>query len=223
MSYVIPDVGSRGLITLASPFDSDVINTVEYTVDSVRSMRDLINSGSDPYTEYYAPKGITKDLYDAAVETNTVIVAFRSDNGTTINVPAQYITTYPDGNVEKYHILIASVKLGAIHDGEDLNPLLNLFTAMTQAELGLTPAINLVSIDTRAVTEYSHEYNQNQRLEVKRMALNAINDTDANNYFISNPTLTPLQYVNQLIAQIATLTSENNLLKDKVLALSTRP
>lgn len=222
--YVVPEVGSRGLITLAAPFNTLISPTTQYTVESVRTLRDLISNDVDPYTTYYqqaAATTISLSEYQSDLENNLSIVTLISDYGFTVSVPCRYIAAYPDGNVFKYHNLMVGVSLGAIYEGEDLNALLNQFSATAQALIGVTPQIKLVSVgEAFYITPDSKVYNDNARLDVKRTAVAGISDVTANNHFTTNATLTPTAYINELVSAIAARDAQIAALKQKVIDLS---
>lgn len=167
---LIPAQGSKGLFKLAAPFDTKLVPKVAYTCQAIRSIRDLVAAGEDPFKDYYEPASLTKQIYDEDVASNVYIVSLQSGVGDWVYVPTTYILSYPDMNGVMYSPTLLGFYLGIVPDSLDLSTLqddicdlisdtVGINKELIQPEILICGTPTMVSQDDAAVMEASREQN----------------------------------------------------------------
>jgi len=157
MAYpsIIPPVNTKGIYTLRTPWISDL--THEYTCFAQRRYEDLSADGTDVYTTYYAPKGLTEANYadDLAAGAFLITLASTSTSGATIYVPSTYILSYPDQSSVEYRYVVLGIGLGALYSGIDLAMLEQELSQTCTSIIGVAPTVtvNLSSLSTSVTTQ----------------------------------------------------------------------
>lgn len=95
-----PPVNARGVFVCTTPYTLP-LNAV-FKSDAVRTFKELQLRNIDVFSEYYEPKGLTRDIYEADVEVEASIVTLKSSTGEFIYVPDTYIQSYPGMNGLNY-------------------------------------------------------------------------------------------------------------------------
>ena len=95
MAYV-PTIGVAGLYQLRAPFDSQVLDGVQYTCTGVRSIQDLSANGESAFDSVYVPYNLSQDAFNADVTAGASIVTLQAAQGNRIVVPSTYIVGMPD-------------------------------------------------------------------------------------------------------------------------------
>lgn len=153
-TYLVPTISLRGLYELRAPWQNDLQVNTAYTCTAVRRLSDIVSEGKDPYTLFYVPKNISKDLYDQDVDNGVLIVTLQTSDGATVRVPNSYIAKIPGAGAVPYNVLILSVNLGAIADSKDLSPYLTKVEELTLATLGIEATANLAVVsNTQMLTK----------------------------------------------------------------------
>lgn len=143
---LIPTTGLRGIYTVRAPFNTLLMAGVAYTCISVRGVAELINSGVDPFTKYYAPNNITQTQFSLDTAAGMTIVTLQAAQGVWVDIPSTYIESMPDLNGVPYTPLVAAIRLGAVPDAMDLTVVKQRMSAVVLEELGIVAAVEVVQI-----------------------------------------------------------------------------
>lgn len=111
-NYIIPPIGAKGKFSFKSPFDTNTKTDTEYTVHSIRGIKELIDSGEDPEKYIYQPVGLTSTDMNTDLENNVPIVILSSGTNNYIYVPADCITSLPDISGVKYQQKMLAINIG---------------------------------------------------------------------------------------------------------------
>lgn len=171
---LVPPNGLAGVYDLRSPFAEKILPNVKYTCDSARGIAELINNGTDPFTAYYEPEGISPEQYEHDVSAGMVIVSLMGEQGIWVDVPSTYISKMPDLNGTSYTPLIAAIRLGATEDSQDLTIVKQRLKDVVVEELGVVSDVELVVYGlSTLLTQQEHE-----GLLASRLAARTENETD---------------------------------------------
>ena len=119
-------VNTTGKFTFKDPVNNAIDEAIEYNIVAVRSIKELIDTGDEPFTTIYEPLGIGKDKYREDVENNVNIIVLTNTNGNTYTyVPSTYIVDSPDSSGYKYAETLLAINLGKIPLDLDLTNLKN--------------------------------------------------------------------------------------------------
>lgn len=114
MSYVLPVIGSSGVFTLSSPFDSKVQPGERLFCKSIRSLSDYLANNEKPFDDIYKPVGLEQSDFDEDVAEDMHIVSLQNGEGYWVYVPAKYIVNYPVVNGVPYTYRSLAVALPAL-------------------------------------------------------------------------------------------------------------
>lgn len=158
MTYLIPQVGSRGKFTFASPFDAILDMDQEYTVSAVRSIKELEDSEIDPYRTIYEVVGLTEDDFSNDVYNNIPIVILVTTGGDYINIPATSILSQPDITGLKYQEKILAISLGNLPIDYDASVLEDIITSDVYTVSGIESECKVIpSSAIHIVSKESHD------------------------------------------------------------------
>lgn len=143
---LIPAISTRGLYTLAAPFNAQVLPAVPYTCVAVRKLEDIVAAGGDPKAQYYTANGIADSVYETDVADGVCIVSLQAAEGSWIYVPSSFITIMPDQGGIPYRTIVLGVSMGAIPDALDLTYIKTQITAIVKDNLGIDTTIQEVAI-----------------------------------------------------------------------------
>ena len=110
--YIIPPIGSKGKFSFKSPFDKEAKKDTEYIVYSIRSIKELIDSGEDPLKYIYKAVGLTETEMNQDLEDNIPIVILSGGTNSYLYVPANRITSLPDISGVKYQQKMLAINIG---------------------------------------------------------------------------------------------------------------
>jgi len=143
MSNLIPPIGTRGLYSLAAPFDTALEPTELYKCAGIRSFKDIENNEKDVYETYYAPYGLTQAETKRDRKDDVVIVTLISDTYAPIYVPSSYIKSYPNLANKNYQRIILSADLGPLPDYLDLTFVKDQVATAVSQSFGVVPTVNV--------------------------------------------------------------------------------
>lgn len=196
MTMVItPPIGSKGIYSLASPFDRLVDNGIEYTCLAVRKLSEYIAANEKPNDLIYKAYGI-ETQFEEDLAKDVYIVSLQSRRGHWLYVPEQYVLAFPSGSGHRYRSVSLVFALPSIPVTTDLDSIQTEVTQLIKARLGVdvkskpveTSQVTLVSDDRHieistarelAKTangpweEMQHLRNHNQELRQKLALLEA--------------------------------------------------
>lgn len=155
---LIPPIGTAGIYTLQTPFNSHLQQNVSYRCEAVRKISDFVEVGLDPYDLYYRPVGITEQKYAEDLLNSVCIVSLQSESGHWVYVPSSYITAYPNINGVPYRVIVLGVELGALPEYMDLTALKVSVSNVVRDTIGVTPDIKEVAISAlQNISQYDHD------------------------------------------------------------------
>lgn len=146
-------VNTTGKFTFKDPVNNAIDESIEYNIVAVRSIKELIDTGDEPFVTIYEPLGIGKDKYREDVENNINIIVLTNTNGNTYTyVPESFIVNVPDSSGYKYAETLLAINLGKIpldlnltNLKEEIHDLILSLTGLnTEAKEIQTSAIELV-------------------------------------------------------------------------------
>jgi len=153
LEILVPPINTKGNFSFKEPFDTLLKEDVEYTVTSIRSLSDLVNSEEDPLAGIYTASGLTEEDFKYDVENNIPIVVLLSEAGNYYYVPANRITTIPKVEGVRYQDKILAIHLGSLPVIMNLDLLKDVIKqdvydtigVDSQIEVVLASAVKLVS------------------------------------------------------------------------------
>lgn len=116
MSIPLLQVGTRGVYTLTTPFDTLLQANVQYTCIGIRKLADIVGSGSDPFADYYATHNLAQDVYEGHVGSGVAIISLQSPSGDIVYVPDVYVSGMPRLGGVPYTNLVLGLDIGALPD-----------------------------------------------------------------------------------------------------------
>jgi hypothetical protein len=186
---LIPPIGTSGIYKLKAPFDALLQSNTSYRADAARRISDYLELGVDPFEEFYDKNGLAKEIYDADVTNQVVIVSLVSAAGHWVYVPSTYILSYPDLNGVAYTVMVLGLELGAIPQYMDLSGLKNALSNLCRDTVGVVPTVKEVAIS--AVSKLSQA--DHDALEAGRQALITNTTTDRAKYLALQAQFAALQ------------------------------
>ena len=78
--YTIPTINTKGNFKFKPPYNVKEYESEIFTVDAIRSIKDMIASGEDPYKGVYQPIGMSEADYNTDSENKVPIVVLKGSN-----------------------------------------------------------------------------------------------------------------------------------------------
>jgi hypothetical protein len=174
MAGLIPALNATGLYTLRAPFDTVLLPQTSYGCVAIRRLEDIVAAGGDPFDQYFAPKGITRALYETDAAAGCVIVSLQSSSGQWVYVPSTYIASMPEQGGVPYTSMLLGIKIGAVPDSLDLSFLKTKISEIITATLGVSAEIREVANSPKTLLNQT----QHSAAESARAAAVTSNQTD---------------------------------------------
>lgn len=175
-----PTVGARGSYQLKTPFT--LTDGKVYVCEAVRSFGDLYQKNIDVFTQYYEPRGLTREKFNQDKEANANIVTLvlddPSQNREVIYVPDTYILSFPSLGGVRYNRVVMSVDFSLLPESLDLSTVKERLGVVGSEVIGKVPDVNLhLAPYSGNITESEHE-----ALEASRLDNITYQDTDHAKY-----------------------------------------
>lgn len=199
---LIPPIGTSGVYTLASPFNTQLQAQTSYKCDAIRRFADLLEVGIEPFEEYYQPVGLAETVYQQDLANNVCIISLVSNTGHWVYVPSSYIQSYPDIGGVPYIVTVLGLELGALPAYMDLTGLKAALAALCRDTIGKTPDIKEAVIS--AVEKLSQS--DHDAVETARVAAITNTQTDRARYLAAQRELDLLR---QQYAQLENYVKQN--------------
>lgn len=162
---LIPPIGSTGIFKVNAPFNDTIKDTINHTCVAIRRLSDLLNSGLDPFNDYYFLNGLTEEKYKEDITDNVCIVSLQTANGNWFYVPSSFIISYPIVGGVAYNSIALMLNIGAIPDALNISFLRNTLVDMTESIIGIRPTIYTVATaEQTMVNEQAHDLAEMARL-----------------------------------------------------------
>ena len=150
----LPTIGSRGCITLASPFDTLVIPNRQYRVLSIRKIEDFNISGDNVFEEIYQPAGLTSVQYQTDIDNGVSIVTFVGDGEEILHIPDNYIISYPVNNGIYYQSKAVVFDLGPLPETYDMSAVLTQAQNLIQNIVGVNVEGRIINTSAKMKVSY---------------------------------------------------------------------
>lgn len=162
---VVPEIGCTGTFELGEPFTSDILSGQRYTCQALRRISDYIANNEDPYKLVYAPKNLSKDVYEADRAANAIIVSLQAAVGQWVHVPAKYIVSYPAISGVAYRGMAINVALPPVPRDLDTKAVEEAIKEAILMTLGITQtSVKFVETSKPVqISEDKHRTIQTQR------------------------------------------------------------
>lgn len=151
-------INTVGKFTFKDPVNLAINEKMEYKVVAIRSIKELVDTGDDPFNTIYVPLGITEDKFREDVKNNINIIVLTNTSGNTYSyIPSSYISTAPDSSGYKYADTLLAVNLGKIPLDLDLTNLKEEIRDLILAKTGLTTEVKHINTSAiELVDEVTH-------------------------------------------------------------------
>lgn len=164
-----PPLFAQGFYKVIEPFK--VTENIEYIAVAMRSYAELRMSYVDIFEKYYKPYNITKEAFDKdlsdGVIAKTTIVSLIGANGEFLNIPDNYIESYPDSNIGNLKHIVLSVSLGALPADIDVSGFRAAIQNSLEPLLGRNPSVAFHI----APTTTSLSYVEAKKVESRRQGM----------------------------------------------------
>ncbi len=140
-------IGQKGLFTFLAPFntaynlDYDIL-----TVDSLKSIGELIAGNIDIYSVYFQANGLTTTQYQQFLTSNGIIVTLFDSEGNRYAVPSTFIQGLPNTNGVPYRALGLNVVLGPLPVDYPVSALVDDLQPIISQLVGIQAAITPVQL-----------------------------------------------------------------------------
>lgn len=173
-NYFMPTFGVAGLYQLSAPFETALLQNVQYKCVALRSFSDITNQGLDTYGLFYQPQGISAEKFAQDAQDGVCIVTLEPDSGDPVNVPNSYIAGAPEIGGVPYQVLILGVELSLIPTNMDLSHIKAKIAADVRDLIGVETTVKTVVASPTKVYPAA----QAAALETIRQNLIATSTTD---------------------------------------------
>lgn len=174
MPNVIPQIGTRGLYRLLEPFQAALQPGVAYSCVATRRLQDITAAGGDPQDQYYTPKGLTSERYQADLAANVCIVSLQSSAGHWVYVPSSFIDGAPDQGGIPYTTMALAISLSALPDSVDLSYLKTKLHDVVLDTLGVETTVRSVALSATTLLSQA----EHNAIEAARQAKISNHSTD---------------------------------------------
>lgn len=139
-------IGTKGVWSLAAPFNGMLLANVTYECIAIRKLSDILASGNDPEADYYTANSLDANRYISDLNSNVSIITLQNSSGNIVYVPSSFINNYPDIGGVPYRVLALTINLGAVPDSMDLSYLKSRLKDMVLETVGVDSPVNTVAI-----------------------------------------------------------------------------
>lgn len=157
-TYIVPKVGSKGRFEFKPPFNKPETLKTEYTVYSIRSLKELKDSGEQPYEMIYSPNGLTETDFKDDLNNNIPVLCLVNSGGDYLYIPADMVKSLPDISGVKYQEIILAISLGYIPVNTNLDVTKDTIVNTVYDTFGVTSTIEEVKgSGITLIDEVEHE------------------------------------------------------------------
>ena len=166
--YTIPTINTKGNFKFKPPYNVKEYESEIFTVDAIRSIKDMIASGEDPYKGVYQPIGMSEADYNKDSENKVPIVVLKGSNNRFLYVPANRITTIPLVEGREYQQMALAVNMGYLPCDYDLTTLSNDIIETVYNITGIKSTVELVRTSGVLKVDYTKHDTFMKLLENKK-------------------------------------------------------
>jgi hypothetical protein len=147
---IIPAIHSKGRFVFSEPFNSLIKATQEFTVVSIRTLKEIEESGEKPFDTIYKSVNMTEAQFKDDLHKEVPIIVFTTDGGEYFYVPASKLLSEPITTDIPYREQTLAVNLGNLPTTIDLTVVKTLIQDAVYNNLSITPRVKV--IPTSAIT-----------------------------------------------------------------------
>lgn len=147
--YITPPIGSKGKFSFKPPFDTITKSDVEYTVYSIRSLKELIDSGEDPLKYIYQKVNLTAEDMNNDLTNNIPIVVLSSSTNSYDYIPANMITSLPEITNIRYRQKMIAINVGYLPVDYSMDTVKETIIEAVKEMTGIESTVQV--IDTSAI------------------------------------------------------------------------
>lgn len=166
--YTIPTINTKGNFKFKPPYNVKEYESEIFTVDAIRSIKDMIASGEDPYKGVYQPIGMSEADYNTDSENKVPIVVLKGSNNRFLYVPANRITTIPLVEGREYQQMALAVNMGYLPYDYDISVLSNDIIETVYNITGIKSTVELVRTSGVMKVDYTQHDTFMKLLENKK-------------------------------------------------------
>lgn len=166
--YTIPTINTKGNFKFKPPYNVKEYESEIFTVDAIRSIKDMIASGEDPYKGVYQPIGMSEADYNNDSENKVPIVVLKGSNNRFLYVPANRITTIPLVEGREYQQMALAVNMGYLPYDYDISVLSNDIIETVYNVTGIKSTVELVRTSGVLKVDYTQHDTFMKLLENKK-------------------------------------------------------
>ena len=168
MANYIPFIGTKGRFKFKEPFNHVLNDNAIYTVASIKSFDNIIDSGLDVYETIYQPVGLTEDVFTKAYTDGKVnVIELVDESGKYFNVPSDYITSVPDINGILYRDKMMVIDLGYLPDNYVFDDVKSAVSELVKLMVGVEADVKVVDASpTIMLTEEQDRLNAKDRYSI---------------------------------------------------------
>ena len=166
--YTIPTINTKGNFKFKPPYNVKEYESEIFTVDAIRSIKDMIASGEDPYKGVYQPIGMSEADYNTDSENKVPIVVLKGSNNRFLYVPANRITTIPLVEGREYQQMALAVNMGYLPYDYDISTLSNDIIEAVYNITGIKSTVELVRTSGVLKVDYTKHDTFMKLLENKK-------------------------------------------------------
>jgi hypothetical protein len=157
MNPFVPSIGSKGLFRVAPPFNISLVQDLEYTCVSMRSIQDISNDGVDVFAAYYDTQGLTLENMQADLAAGVFLVTLQPSTGLPVIVPSSYFIGIPDITGVPYMGTMIALDLSLLPSDLDLSYLKQRLADVVKDTIGvLTTPRTVVTTDPLRLRSDQH-------------------------------------------------------------------
>lgn len=150
-----PPENTEGSFVTKTPYE--VPADVVYRLEAIRTFPELKRSGIDVFSEYYEPKGLTRQDYLDDADVEAAILSFRSTDGELRYIPNTFLESYPGQNTLDYRRNVIVIDCGPTPGYVDVDKLSTDLGTMVTGTIGVkvTPEVTVLEYEG-TITEEDH-------------------------------------------------------------------
>lgn len=177
-------IGLRGYYEANGVFENVIKKKVNYTCETIESLRSMVENGLKPYEQIYIPVGLSRSVFDKDYNDNVVIIGLRLDNGTLTKLPDYYIQTMPDANGVLYNGRLIGIALNSMPISVSLDSLVEDLKDFVKTRMGVDCKVSQTAYTPDMLVDYDRHLivegirNQNT---TNFSSLNRIRDLELSN------------------------------------------
>ena len=155
--FITPTINSKGCYTSITPFDLIIQDRKPYTVIAIKTIKEIVLDGKDPFKSIYEPVGLTQLNFETDINEGVLIITLAGDGGEILDIPNRYLSSLPTQDGVLYSSKVLAVPLGIIPDALDLSTTISNLHDVLQDNLGVDASIEPVVTSSGIKISYADD------------------------------------------------------------------